>query len=549
MNPFSFLPLPDYQAAVAVKLVLATFGAAMLAWIWRAMSRSRPALGGRRASALALAGCLAAGAWWNYGGFHFAGGFIHYHEFFHYFLGAKYFPEVGYTGLYDCVVAAEVESGHTAEVSARWVRDLTTNALGTNSPALDDPAVCTSHFSPARWRAFRRDLEWFRAHVTAAKWEELTTDHGFNATPVWTIAGTLLANTGPATTWRIRALALIDPLLIGLTAAAFAWAFGWPALCVAAIWWGTNYPARYTFIGGAYLREDWLLATVLAICLARRGRWGLSGFALGVATLLRVFPGFLALGLLLKAGIDSWDSRALRISPALRRFATGAVLAVLLLVPLSLWIVQRPEGGIASWRGFVENSRKHLSTPLTNNVGLPMAITWDSSTRSDVLGGFWLDSPWDSWKEARAQRFAERRWAYWLMVAGFVALLGLAVRRQPEWVALVLGIGLLPYLTSLTCYYYSILLLFAAFWPRLPAAGVGLAATAALTCLTPAVLGTDDDRYMAIGVLILLYVSVTTAWLASARSPVFAAMSEAEAQDPAASTVVSSRAAPGAVVR
>ncbi len=55
---------------------------------------------------------------------------MHYHEFFHYYLGSKYFAELGYTGLYDCVVVAELNAGRGDEVSGRWIRDLTTNELG-----------------------------------------------------------------------------------------------------------------------------------------------------------------------------------------------------------------------------------------------------------------------------------------------------------------------------------------------------------------------------------------------------------------------------------
>ena len=47
-------------------------------------------------------------SWWNLGRFHF-NPFIHYYEFYHYYLGAKYAPELGYTRLYECTVAAEDE--------------------------------------------------------------------------------------------------------------------------------------------------------------------------------------------------------------------------------------------------------------------------------------------------------------------------------------------------------------------------------------------------------------------------------------------------------
>ena len=48
-------------------------------------------------------GMLGAAAYVNFGAFHWQkyGHSIHYYDFYHYFFGAKYFPELGYTDLYD----------------------------------------------------------------------------------------------------------------------------------------------------------------------------------------------------------------------------------------------------------------------------------------------------------------------------------------------------------------------------------------------------------------------------------------------------------------
>jgi len=169
---------------------------------------------------------------------------------------------------------------------------------------------------------------------------------------------------------------------------------------------------------------------------------------------------------------------------------------------------------VASWRGFVANSRKHLATPLTNNVGLRQLVTFDPATRSSSVRELWLDSPWDVWKDARLRLFEERFWLYVALVAVYLAILARATAGQPLWTALILGLGAIPFFTNLTCYYYGFLLIFAALWPRYPAAGIGLTAAAALTCLTPAIVSQDDDRYMAISLIIAVYVIGVTAWLA-----------------------------------
>ncbi len=509
------MPLIDYRGAIALKLVIAALMTMVLLWGWAAERQGRQARHRKlRDAALAVLGMVALAGWWNFGKFHFVGGYLHYHEFFHYYLGSKYFPELGYTGLYDCVAVADAEEGFGREARTRWIRDLETNELRIGSPALLSPDLCKSRFTPDRWSVFTQDVHWFRAHLNPQKWADLAGDHGYNATPVWNIAGHLLSNTGPATWRQIRFLSFIDPVLLLAMWGVVWWAFGWRVACVAACWWGTNYPARYTYIGGAFLRDDWLVLAVATICLAKRGRWWLSGFALTWSALLRIFPGFIVIGLLLKIAIDSWRARRLQIAPAHWRFAAGALLALALWLPLSITVGVGGHPDPSVWSAFARNSRKHLSTPLTNNVGLPMLISFEPASRSVHVQRFWVDSPWDVWMDARRRVFDERRIVYYVVVAAFLVLLAAACRGQEDWIVLTLGIGAIPFFVDLTSYYYGILLAFAFLWPRDPLAGPWLSLSAMLTCLIPAVFRADDDRYVAISLVIVLLVVVITidAW-------------------------------------
>ena len=75
------------------------------------------------------------------------------------------------------------------------------------------------------------------------------------------------------------------------------WAFGWRALCVALAVFATNFPSRFYWTGGAFLRWDWLFYLVGGICLLRKEkcrRWAASSSA--YTTLLRVFPVFVFVG-------------------------------------------------------------------------------------------------------------------------------------------------------------------------------------------------------------------------------------------------------------
>ena len=74
---------------------------------------------------LGVMAVVALAAYTNFGHFH-GGGLVHHWEQFHYFLGSKYFPEVGYDGIYAASVAAERELDRGQRIQSH-VRDLRTN--------------------------------------------------------------------------------------------------------------------------------------------------------------------------------------------------------------------------------------------------------------------------------------------------------------------------------------------------------------------------------------------------------------------------------------
>ena len=48
------------------------------------------------------------------------------------------------------------------------------------------------------------------------------------------------------------------------------WAFGWRTTCVALAVFATNFPSRFYWTGGAFLRWDWLFYFVGGICLVKK---------------------------------------------------------------------------------------------------------------------------------------------------------------------------------------------------------------------------------------------------------------------------------------
>src|SRR5262245_30397457 len=204
---------PTRVAALRSAVAAAGFAAVLYACLARRTSdprqrsRARAVLGGA-----ALAAAL---AWTNFLNFHFTG-LVHFHELFHYYVGAKYAPELAYDGLYECSALADREAG-IAEVERRPIRDLRSDRLVPAAEVLRATPPCRGRFTEARWGAFRRDVAFFRTRLGADWWSALS-DHGYNATPVWTLTGRLVSSVTPATPGGARGIALIDLGLLLLAA-------------------------------------------------------------------------------------------------------------------------------------------------------------------------------------------------------------------------------------------------------------------------------------------------------------------------------------------
>jgi hypothetical protein len=457
---------PREIGAIKVAVALGTAVLLAVGW-WLARSGRADRARGARDALLAALGIAGLACWWNLFQFHFPG-FAHPSETFHYYLGAKYFPELAYSGLYECVAVADAEAGLDAEaLRARPLRDLATNALTTAGPVLAEPERCRSRFTPERWEAFRADVDFLRGLVPPRRWALFQQDHGYNPTPAWTLAGHLVTNAGPASHALLRAIWALDLLLLAALWTGAACAFGWRLAAVAAVYFGTNYLSPYGWTGGAILRQDWLAATVLGVALLRRDRPAAGGALLAGATLLRVFPGCLLAGVALGALWRLLRERTWRLLPSERRFALGAAAMLAAGIAVS-------DGGDWRWAAFAERSRVQLSTPLANHVGLVTALSFDPAARSQLARDTSLDDPMEPWKEARRARFAERRWLFGALAALFGVLLARAAAGRPLWIGAALGAAGIPVALELTGYYWSALLVLAFLAARRPALGPAL---------------------------------------------------------------------------
>lgn len=414
---------------------------------------------------LAVLGVLAALTYINFGSFHF-GNYLHNWEWFHYYTGSKYFQELGYERLYECTAIADSEDGLRRRVELRKMTNLRTNLLETTEKVLAHPEECKKHFSADRWQSFKKDITFFRSREGAQRWDDAQTDHGYNGTPVWNIAGTLLANLSPASLTQIVLLSLFDQAFYFGMMAVVWWGFGWRTLAVGMIAFASNFPSRFYWTGGAFLRWDWLFFLVAAMACLKKEKYALGGAALGYSTLLRIFPGLTFAGPVLAAGITLWRDR--KLDPRWMRFFSGAALAVALLVPLSF----ATSGGPQSYVQFVQNTMKHKETPLTNYMGLRTVVAYRPKEVGRLLRDLKQTDPWKVWKEARIRAFTKLKPLYAMAVIAYLVLLGYAVRRRVEpWVAAALGATCIAVGVELTCYYYAFIIAVAVLWHEREEAG------------------------------------------------------------------------------
>jgi hypothetical protein len=421
----------------ALMLVLPAVGV-VLALLQPPAAR-RPAL--RRATDVALGLLVLLGFGLYSNGNWAAGRYFNAYEFFHYYVGAKYAPELGYTRLYDAATVLDRETGHPRTVGR--ITNLAEGA-GTREPEYKrlgqvyrEEDEIRAAFTPERWAEFRADVIFFRDDL-GPMWERLQLDKGYNPPPPWTLVGRALAEAVPTSRpAAVHALAWLDPLLLLIGFAFLGWAFGARTGLFAAALYLTHYCTSHAHFRAAFLRTDWLAALMVSVSLLRRGSPAGAGALAAWAALVRVFPLLFAFWAPARIVTDLVarrrpDRAAVRFLTAFA--ATGAVVVALTLVV----------GGLEPWRGFLVKIGEHDTRPASDTVGFRNLFLWtiafDASQGSEIRALF------------------ERREVLWWLCQGvFAVLLALVLRRRPSHEALALSFVMVWCLVAPAYYYYALL--------------------------------------------------------------------------------------------
>lgn len=407
---------------------------------------------GRAGLALALAAGLAVIIYVNLGSFH-GHTQAHHWEQFHYTLGAKYFPELGYDGLYAASIEAQRETYPNAPLQPH-IRDLRTNEIETsNAPTtIEHRQEVKQRFNLARWRSFVRDNRFFLEENNPGYMAGIRRDHGFNPPPSWTFVARIFAGKMPVNRDSIVGLANLDMLLL---AALFVFVFrtyGTRLGCLALVLFGVNYAGRYYWVGGAFLREDWLAAVGIGICMLERRRYRWAGALFGYATAVRIFPVLILFG----PGILAVRALLRRERP---RWVLDLGIGFVLALVLALAAGSITGRGVGAWQDFGEAIALHKDTWLSNNVGLDNVLLYDGETFRRELVDFSLPEPWIHWQAKMDQKKEDLKILLLLAKALMLALVATAAWRMDLARSAMLGIVVIFAMVLTTCYYWQILLL------------------------------------------------------------------------------------------
>ena len=396
-----------------------------------------------RLSLLALA-VLAFFNYCNYFSFHGARTFVHLHDVCHYYLGSKYYAELGYRNLYTAMLRAESDA-FESRFKALEVRDLSTYEQVHIAALLRQSDPVKAAFSPERWHDFKKDVTWFR-QALGPLYGKVLLDHGFNPTPVWALLGGSLAQLVPAGSSRgILLLSLLDVGLLTALGWIVGRTFGLRAFLLAAIFFFVTFGANFGWTGGAFLRYPWFFAVTAGFCALARSRYAVAGGLFALATGLRVFPVFFVLPLLGKAFHEFQQHR--RIPTDLLRFFTSLAVTGLGLFLLTLLALPK---GFDHWTEFRANMSTHLANISPNVVGLTEVLAFRPDSGQVTAEEF---------QELKDRRQRIRRAQLALIFAPLLGGILWASRRYENHETVLLALPLLYTGLSLAAYYYIFLVL------------------------------------------------------------------------------------------
>ena len=415
----------------------------------------------------------------------FTGERVHVWNQYHYYVGSKYFSEVGYFDLYSATLTADddflADGGEPAQGFAvvRKSRDMRTYQLQSRQEIVQ--GWDGSAFTPQRLAALGEDTRWIRARTPDKKTRRMLQDLGYNPAPPWVLLGKPVASIVDLGGPLYPVITTSDVLMAALVILALFWGFGPRVAFIATIWLHVA-PMNLGRMTGTFFNYDWLAAATIAWACWHKDRPKLAGVALSWAAMTRVFPGLMALPVVIRTG---WDLVVRRKRPEGKRLAfTIAFCAACGF----LFIASHGTGrGLQTWPEWKEKISLHSATHATTGtarVGLARLVR-----HAPNAARFWRTGRKQVDFDARVHRRKQVA-----TVLGLALLLA-AIWKRPDHEAMLAMLFAGWMLTTSSRYYASIwLLLFTL--PRRSASGVVTAVALLGMLATFHLLDREDGQYL-----------------------------------------------------
>ena len=384
---------------------------------------------------------------------------------YHYFMGSKYFKELGYYGLYRYTLLADKESPVPRLSGIKEIRHLEDLTRVSASEAIDQATnEKNQYFTKNRWREFKMD--WRPMARGSATWKRKLNDHGFNPPPFWNVIPGLIAqhvNTPDKTLYMAVRLVDLVIFLLLLVAVAYYIGIDYALLCYIFVNASVVLYYPHGFID-TYFQYQWLNSLILAMLFYRLGHMKLAGISFAYSAMVRIFP------IVLIAGPGVIWLRKLIQDRRLTKKETSFLISFSLAGIIFFMIGLTQGKGVESTRQFIQNITFHADNIKfdSNKFGLKRLMSVDFS------------KPFERVKhEDRPVNFKHNRNMYmvfWLLLVG-LNIGAMAFCSDSDAWAIPLGIGLIFALMTASRYYYLVLLIF--FIPERAKSASGFAAMSA----------------------------------------------------------------------
>lgn len=390
--------------------------------------------------------------------------YTHWHEIFHYYLGAKYFKELGYNGLYEGVLLADSESLKPM-ASKNYIRSLraptypVTRKIGLERAKEE----FRPKFTLSRWQEFKGDVEALK-NVAANSWLDLALfDAGYNPPPTWAVFGSNLANLIPIqqneaffearpSWYQVEFLPLFDLAMLLILLFTIYKYFGFLPFFTFTMLFCTSYVAGSSWISGSLLRYTWFFTLCMGIIFLIKEKYELAGIFLGISTMDRIFPVIFAFG----AGLNLLFSylKTIETKDFKKVFRYSASFLVTTLI---MFLISLGQFGFEKWGGFFEKIDEHNSMFFVHHIGYKRIAVYDSDTTPSQ--NFWWEDGLDrfrGWNKNLNEEWQKGKTINYLVFVIVISVMAIAISSLHAAESAAMFGGVILFLFAIPANYYYI---------------------------------------------------------------------------------------------